>query len=260
LGPARQAARANAWPTIGAVTDPDIQTRLYLVRHCEVRNPRGVLYGHLPNFPLSERGVRQAHSLGRYFRETPVRQIYASPLERAQQTAEVIASHLDSPEITTTDELIEARFGLYLQGVRPKDVVWKRPLWFLHMIRPGLLSVDETVAEMAARVDAPLQRLLHDHPGAGGICVSHGDPIQAFWVKADGRRDFALHRLQCLKGGMLTLDYQGDRLVGKSYRPPDEVDPSELSGRHLGEAATPAGSSEGVGSEISSPATEATQA
>ncbi|HEY6377691.1 MAG TPA: histidine phosphatase family protein [Candidatus Dormibacteraeota bacterium] len=206
------------------MSDVPIRTRLYLVRHCQVRNPDGILYGHLPDFPLSEAGVQQAHRLGRHLAAAPARQIYTSPLERAVQTAEIISSHLDGATITVTDELTEARFGLYLQGVRPRDVLWRRPLWFVHMMRPGLLGRDERVAGMAARVAAPLHRLLTDHPGTGGICVSHGDPIQAFWVKADGRRDWSLHRLQCAKGGMLVLDYEGERLAGRRYVPPEEVD------------------------------------
>ena len=41
------------------VSTAPVSTRLHLVRHCDVRNPRGVLYGHLPDFPLSEKGVRR---------------------------------------------------------------------------------------------------------------------------------------------------------------------------------------------------------
>jgi len=199
------------------------RTRVYLVRHCEVENPQGILYGHLPGFRLSDRGVRQAHALGRRLAGSPVRQVYASPLERAQQTARIIASHLDGAIVTTTPELTEARFGAYLQGVRPRDVPWRRPLWFVHMLWPGLLRRDESVPELAARVRAPVDRLLRDHPGQGGVCVSHGDPIQAFWVEAEGRHPFALHRLQCAKGGMLELEYAGSRLADKHYRRPEEV-------------------------------------
>lgn len=199
-------------------------TRLYLVRHCDVANPKGVLYGHLPGFGLSEKGRRQAHALGRFFARTPVRQIYTSPLERARETARIIASYLPDVTVTVTPELTEARFGRYLQGVRPRDVLWRRPLWLVHMIRPGALPNDETVAEMAARVRAPLLRLLRDHPGRGGLCISHGDPIQAFWVEADGRSPFALHRLQCAKGGVLELDYDASgQLVAKRYRSPEDV-------------------------------------
>jgi broad specificity phosphatase PhoE len=209
------------------VSQAPASTRLYLVRHCDVRNPDGVLYGHLPDFALSEKGIRQAHALGRYFAKTSVRQIYSSPLERARQTAEIIASYLDSVPITYTDDLVETRFGLYLQGIPPKHVPWRRPLWFVHMVWPGLLRNDESVAGLAARLRRPLMRLLADHPGDGGICVSHGDPIQGFWVKAQGRPFYALHRLQCAKGGMLELDYEGQHLEKLAYLSPARI--AELS-------------------------------
>jgi broad specificity phosphatase PhoE len=195
-------------------------TRVHLVRHCDVRNPQGVLYGHLANFPLSEKGERQAHDLGRRLAASAARQIYSSPLERAAQTAEIISSHIPGSTITLTDDLIEARFGRYLQGVRPAQVPWQRPLWLIHMVWPGLLPNDERVSDMATRVERPIRRILAGHPGQGGICVSHGDPIQAFWVRSEGRAAWALHRLQCAKGGMLELDYVEGMLTSTIYSPP----------------------------------------
>ncbi len=202
-------------------------TRVFLARHCEVHNPSGVLYGHLPDFSLSERGVRQAHAQGRYLATTGARQIHSSPLLRAQQTAEIIASHIDGATIATTNDLVEARFGLYLQGIRPAQVPWRRPLWLVHMVRPGLLPNDESVGEMADRLERTIRRILTSDPAGGGICVSHGDPIQAFWVRSDGRPSWSLHRLQCAKGGMLELDYVDGSLCSTVYRPPaaEDADP-----------------------------------
>ncbi len=201
-------------------------TRVYLVRHCDVRNPHGVLYGHLPDFPLSEKGVGQAHALGQSLAQTPARQIFTSPLLRAQQTAEIIAGRIPGTSITVTDDLVEARFGYYLEGVQPKHVPWKRPLWMVHMIWPGLLPNDETVSGMSERVERPIRHILETSPDHGGICVSHGDPIQAFWVHHTGRPAWALHRLQCAKGGMLELDYVDGVLVSIVYRPPSVAPPS----------------------------------
>jgi probable phosphoglycerate mutase len=195
-------------------------TRVFLARHCDVRNPQGVLYGHLPNFPLSEKGVAQAHAMGRYLATTGARAIQSSPLLRARQTAEIIAGHIDGATITYTTDLIEARFGHYLEGVKPVQVPWRRPLWMIHMLRPGLLPNDESVEQMAARIERPIRRLLAAHPDDGGICISHGDPIQAFWVRSEGRPSWALHRLQCAKGGMLELEYVDGSLAGTVYRPP----------------------------------------
>lgn len=198
-------------------------TRVYLVRHCDVHNPDRVLYGHLPGFGLSEKGVRQAHALGERLAGSGVHTILASPLQRAQETAAIIAEHVPGATVTTTDDLIEARFGRYLEGVRPRDVPLRRPLWLIHMVWPGLLPNDETVGAMARRVGRAIHRVLDAHPREGGILVSHGDPIQAFWVRSTGRSPWALHRLQCAKGGMLELDYAGGRLISTRYRPPAET-------------------------------------
>ena len=147
--------------------------RLYLVRHCDVANPRGVLYGYLPGFGLSAKGLAQAESLGQRLAGQPVRVIRTSPLERARQTTSIIARHLDSPEVIVDDDLVEARFGLYLQGVRYAQVPWRRPLWWVHMAYPGLLRRDERVGAMAGRVERSLERLLESvGDGTGGALSS----------------------------------------------------------------------------------------
>ena len=50
-----------------------------------------------------------------------------------------------------------------------------------------------------------------------------GDPIQAFWVRAERRAPYALHRLQCAKGGMLELVYENTALVSLTYRSPTDI-------------------------------------
>lgn len=195
--------------------------RLFLVRHADVANPHRVLYGHLPGFPLSPRGVEQAEATGRYLSSQPIRIIRTSPLERAQQTATIIAAHLGSPPVVADEDLIEARFSRYLQGIPYAEVPWRRPLWWVHMARPGLLRRDETVATMAARVERALLRALDEAGSGAAVCVSHGDPIQALWVRHLARPVWALHRLQCAKGGLLALDYVGRRLSRLTYVPPE---------------------------------------
>ena len=208
--------------------------RLYLVRHCDVANPHGVLYGYLPGFGLSAKGLSQAESLGQRLGGQPVRVIRTSPLERARQTTSIIARHLDNPEVIVDDDLVEARFGLYLQGIRYAEVPWRRPLWWVHMVYPGLLRRDERVGAMAGRVERSLERLLESVGDGTGVCVSHGDPIQAFWITYLHRHPWALHHLQCAKGGLLALDYESGKLVKVTYVPPQvaaappAADPSKV--------------------------------
>ncbi|MGC1183581.1 MAG: histidine phosphatase family protein [Candidatus Dormiibacterota bacterium] len=199
-------------------------TRCYLVRHCDVANPDGVLYGHLPNFPLSEKGRGQAETLGNYLALSRIAAIYSSPLQRAQETSSLLAQELSpTPPVMERPALVEAEFGRYLQGTSYRDVVWRKPRWWVHMVWPGLVPGDEAMGKMARRVESVILEGLRDHRGGAFVCISHGDPIQAFWATSDGRWPWALHRLQCAKGGLLELRYQGDRLLEKTYLSPQDL-------------------------------------
>lgn len=198
-------------------------TTIYLCRHCDVENPRNVLYGHLPDFHLSEKGKRQANSMAAFFGNKKIGAIYVSPLLRAQETAETIAQGCPAATRETLEELIESRFSLYLQGVTKRTVPMRRPLWFVHILRPGWLSIDEGVSTMAARVRAPIERHLTNNPGQSAVFVSHGDPIQSFWIEAKHLPDMAVHRLWCAKGGFLELNYDGKTLKSLAYHSPKEL-------------------------------------
>ncbi len=199
-------------------------TTCYLTRHCDVANPMGVIYGHLPNFGLSSKGQDQGRALGRYLARFPIAAIYTSPLQRARETAALLVSELTPPiPVLERVGLIEAEFGRYLQGTRHQDIIWRKPRWWVHMVWPGLLEGDESMGEMHDRVARVIAEGLHDHPGGTFVCISHGDPIQAFWATEDRRPPWALHRLQCAKGGVLRLRYRDGRLLDKQYLSPEAI-------------------------------------
>src|ERR1700753_170676 len=83
------------------------QTRVHLLRHGEVYNPDRVLYGRLPGFRLSDRGVEQAAVAGEVLGQRDIGDLVASPLERAQQTALPLSEVLGLT-IGTDERLIEA--------------------------------------------------------------------------------------------------------------------------------------------------------
>ena len=71
-------------------------TVVHLLRHGEVHNPNDVLYGRLPDYHLSANGRIMAAAAADYFEGRPVAAIFASPLERAQETAQPVAERLGS--------------------------------------------------------------------------------------------------------------------------------------------------------------------
>ena len=70
-----------------------LMARLVLVRHAPTAETGKTLYGRLPGHPLSEKGLQMAAEVADRLASVKVAAIYASPLERAMQTAEAIADH-----------------------------------------------------------------------------------------------------------------------------------------------------------------------
>ena len=70
-------------------------TVVHLMRHGEVHNPDGILYGRLPGYLLSELGREMADTVARFLADHDVVRVVASPLERAQETAGPIAAAHD---------------------------------------------------------------------------------------------------------------------------------------------------------------------
>jgi broad specificity phosphatase PhoE len=202
-------------------------TRVYLIRHADVENPRRLLYGHLDGFQLSAHGRAQAVALGDSLREKNVKRIVHSPLARAVETAQLINSGLERPAILEADpELREAEFSRYLQGLPYWQIPVRRPLWFVHKTRRGLVPGDESVEQMGNRILGVVRRIVGEHPGDTMAVVSHADPLQAAWIVLDGRphNEREMYRKSVDKAGMLVLDLEDAKPVRWDYVPPPKVE------------------------------------
>jgi broad specificity phosphatase PhoE len=186
-----------------------------------------VIYGHLDGFQLSALGREQAEALGDRLATAGLTRIVHSPLSRAQETAEIIASRVSPRPVLESDpNLLEAEFSRYLQGVPVWQVPVRRPLWFVHKARRGLLPGDESIQAMADRVLRVVRRLAREHPGEAMAVVSHADPLNATWIVLDGRpqSERELHHRSMGKAGMLQLDVEGETPKAWEYVPPPHVE------------------------------------
>ena len=202
-------------------------TRVYLIRHADVENPRRLLYGHLDGFQLSGLGRAQAVAVGESLRSQNVKRIVHSPLARAVETAELINSKLDPPAILEIDpELREAEFSRYLQGLPYWHIPLRRPLWFVHKARRGIVPGDESVERMGGRILEVVRRIVREHPGDTMAAVSHADPLQAAWILLDGRphNEREMYRKVVDRAGMLVLEMDGEKPVSWEYVPPPKVE------------------------------------
>lgn len=198
-------------------------TTVYLIRHSDVENPRSVLYGHLDGFPLSELGRRRAEALGRRLSDSGINRIVASPLERAQETARILARHLPGEVSIETDiDLRESEFSRYLQGVRFWMIPLLRPRWYLHKMRRGMMPGDEAISDLGGRVLDVARRLVTETPTRTIALVSHADPLQAAWILLDGRphNEMEMYRRAVDRAGLLRVEFQGERPSTWEYQAP----------------------------------------
>jgi len=192
------------------------------MRHADVENPEGVIYGHLPGFRLSELGRAQAAAVGQSLRDRGIRRIVHSPLDRARETAEIVNAQLPSPvPLIPENELREAEFGRYLQGVKRWQVPMRRPRFFVHKLRRGAVAGDESIETLGRRVLGIVDRVAREHPGEVSLLVSHADPLQAAWILLDGRpqTEREMYHKQVDKASILEVDLDGDRVVSTRYIP-----------------------------------------
>lgn len=153
--------------------NPDHLYHIYLMRHGQSEgNAQGVLQGQ-SDFPLSELGVRQARAAGRRFQTEGLRfkAVIASPLSRARQTAEIIASAVQAP-LELDPDWMERNNGR-LAGLTPTQIAERYPrAGFVHPYQP-VGETGESQWELYLRAGRAIQSLL-DRPAGRYLVVSHG--------------------------------------------------------------------------------------
>jgi broad specificity phosphatase PhoE len=195
-------------------------TVVHLLRHGEVFNPTGILYGRLPGFRLSEAGEAMAERAAGWFRGKDVTHLVSSPLERARQTAQPIADALGLP-IETDERLIEAGNAFEGRRFAGGQGVLSRPTTWWQLRNPWRPSWGEPYGEIAARMLAAVEAARDAARGHEAVCVSHQLPIWTLRLALEQRR--YLHdprRRQCALASVTSLTFRGDRFDSLTYAEP----------------------------------------
>lgn len=172
---------------------------LYLARHGEVHNPEAVLYGRLPNYYLSETGREQAKSAGQYLAQYDLAAIYASPMERAQETANLISEQRDNPpEVTVDKRLIEVHVPY--DGTSQVE---------LEKINFDLYTDTDDEYEKPRDIRQRLVDFLNDmrrqHANQKIAAVSHGDIVVSAFMFAKGQDENDIGRTKTQANRIHTL-------------------------------------------------------
>jgi broad specificity phosphatase PhoE len=201
-----------------------VRTTVHLVRHGEVDNPGGLLYGRLPGYHLSERGRAMAELVADHLACRDIAAVISSPMERAQETAAPIAQR-HGLDIGLDDDLLEATN--YFQGLKfgVGDGSLRHVRHWPRLVNPFRPSWGEPYLDVAARMTRAISSGLAvaraAGPGREAVLVSHQLPIWVTRLHLEGRRLWHDPRKrQCSLCSITSLSYDGDRFVSLSYAEP----------------------------------------
>jgi uncharacterized phosphatase len=145
-------------------------TTIYLVRHGETDWNRERRIQGSTDIPLNDTGRAQAAASGELLASRRWDGVYASPLSRAFETAQIIATRLGLPEPAIVPEVAERRYG-EAEGLTGDEIDARFPG---DSPVPGRESRDD----VAARAIPAIVALAERHPGESIVVVSHGGVIR----------------------------------------------------------------------------------
>ena len=195
-------------------------TTVHLLRHGEVNNPTGILYGRRPGFHLSERGRQMAQRVADTIGDRDITHIVASPLERVQETARPLALvrglqiHTDERVIESWNKFEGKRFGI-------GRTLLRRPESWMYLWNPWRPSWGEPYKEVVARMVAAVNDARRAAEGHEAVVVSHQLPIWMTRLYAERKSYVHDPRTRhCTLCSLTSLTFEGERLSRITYSEP----------------------------------------
>ncbi len=194
---------------------------VHFLRHGEVFNPEKILYGRQPGWYLSERGKEMAETVAQWSKQFNVSAIFASPLQRAEETAKPLAAAHNLP-IITNDNLIEAANIFEGKKFEMGSGVLRHPKSWRYLTKPWIPSWGEPYDQQVSRMLAALFTARDAAGGKDAFAVSHQLPIWILRRAVEGRS--MMHdprKRQCTLASVTSFHLDSDgSIVGVSYSEP----------------------------------------
>ncbi len=197
-----------------------MRTTVHLLRHGEVYNPSGVLYGRRSGYHLSDLGREMAQRVADAVADRDITHVVASPLERAQETAAPLAA-ARGVEVRTDPRVIESTNVFEGQGFGVGDGVLRKPSAWRHLWNPFKPSWGEPYKEVVVRMMAAVHDAREAAAGHEAVIVSHQLPIWVTRLHVENRS--FLHdprKRQCSLCSLTSLTFENGELATLRYSEP----------------------------------------
>jgi probable phosphoglycerate mutase len=195
-------------------------TVFHLLRHGEHGLLGRVLAGRMPGVGMTARGRAEIAAQAERLAGEKIAALYASPLQRTRETAEIVAERLGLP-IGFRDDLIELDFGEWTGATF--DSIRADPRWQAWSTLRSLATIPggESMRAVQQRVVAAVLELNERHLHETVVLVSHGDVIRSVLVFALGMPLDFYNRIEIAQGSISTIriDASGIRVLTLNERP-----------------------------------------
>lgn len=198
-----------------------VQTTVHLLRHGEVHNPKGVLYGRRDGFHLSDLGTTMAQRIAETIGERDIVHMRTSPLERAQETGAPLAAVRGLTPVIDPRVIESANAFEGLSFADGAMTIVRRPHLWRHLYNPLKPSWGEPYDEIAGRMVAAIHDAREAASGHEAVIVSHQLPIWTTRLFLE-KRSYLHHpkNRQCTLCSLTSVVFDDDRLVQVRYSEP----------------------------------------
>ncbi|MET1051707.1 MAG: histidine phosphatase family protein [Mycetocola sp.] len=196
-----------------------VASQIHLVRHGEVHNPLGVLYGRLPGYRLSDLGQQMAAAAADDLaaRGREVTRLLASPLQRAQESAAPIAERFGL-DVVTEERIIEPTN--HFEGTIMRLALRNPANWFA-LRNPNKPTWGEPYVSIVARMLDAVRDAWESTPSGDVVLVSHQLPIwMVHSALGDGRLPHDPRQRRCALSSITTLEHTDGKFVEVGYTDP----------------------------------------
>jgi probable phosphoglycerate mutase len=187
---------------------------IIFLRHGQAENnTKRILAGRTEGIPLTKIGIEQAEQIGKYLKPIGISAIYSSPIERANNTAKIVAES-NSIDYKLDERLTELDMGKFTR--MPYDEIFaKHGNVFLKFYSDDPIISEhnvETFPHVQKRVMDMLDYTIEKHDQENVILVTHMDPIKSVIAKVIDLKPLSLFELIIANCSLTIIKHHDEKL------------------------------------------------
>ena len=187
---------------------------IIFLRHGQAENnTKRILAGRTEGVPLTKIGIEQAENIGKYLKPIDISAIYSSPIERANNTAKIVAES-NSIDYKLDERLTELDMGKFTR--MPYDEIFaKHGNVFLKFYSNDPIISEhnvETFPHVQKRVMDMLDYIIKKHDQENVLLVTHMDPIKSVIAKVMDLKPLSLFELIIANCSLTIIKHHDEKL------------------------------------------------